>query len=64
VHGVGVYAIRDIPKGTYVFGGDEDEMVWVKASSTKRLDKEIRKLATTSAFRGTGCMAVLRTSTC
>jgi valyl-tRNA synthetase len=41
---VGVYAIRDIPKGTYVFHGDEDEMVWVKVSSTKRLDKEIRKL--------------------
>jgi SET domain-containing protein len=44
IHGVGVYAIRDIPKGTYVFRGDENEMEWVKISSTKHLNQEIRKL--------------------
>jgi SET domain-containing protein len=44
LHGIGVFAIRDIPKETYVFRGDSDEMVWVKASVTKRLDKEVKKL--------------------
>jgi SET domain-containing protein len=44
IHGVGVFAIRDIPKGTYVFRGDDDEMVWVKVSATNRLDKEIKKV--------------------
>jgi len=44
LHGIGVFAIRDIPKETYVFRGDGDEMVWVKASVTKRLDKEVKKL--------------------
>lgn len=44
IHGVGVFAIRDIPKGTYVFRGDKDKMVWVKASATDRLDKEVKRL--------------------
>jgi SET domain-containing protein len=44
IHGVGVFAIRDIPKRTYVFRGDDDELVWVKASATNRLEKEIKKL--------------------
>jgi SET domain-containing protein len=44
IHGIGVFAIRDIPKGTYVFRGDDDEMVWVKASSISRLEKETKKL--------------------
>src|SRR6202035_150837 len=44
IHGVGVFAIRDIPKGKYVFRGDDDEMVWVSASAVNRLDKEAKKL--------------------
>lgn len=44
IHGVGVFAIRDIPKGTYVFKGDDGEMVWVRTSATSRLDNEVRKL--------------------
>jgi len=44
IHGVGVFAIRDIPKGRYVFQGDDDEMVWVDASATNRLGKEVKKL--------------------
>ena len=44
LHGIGVFAIRDIPKGTYVFGGDSEEMVWVKASVTKSLDKGLKDL--------------------
>ena len=44
IHGIGVFAIRDIPKGTYVFRGDNHEMVWVKASATSRLDKAVKML--------------------
>lgn len=44
LHGIGVFAIRDIPKGTYVFRADKEEMVWVKASATTHLHKEVRNL--------------------
>ena len=44
LHGIGVFAIRDIPKGTYVFRGDNDELLWVKVSATSRLAKEVKKL--------------------
>lgn len=44
IHGVGVFALRDIPKGTYVFHGDDSEMVWVRASAISRLSKEAKKL--------------------
>jgi hypothetical protein len=30
IHGVGVFAIKKIPKGTLLFSGDTDEMLWVK----------------------------------
>jgi uncharacterized protein len=30
IHGVGVFAIIDIPKGTYVFEGDKSEMLWFR----------------------------------
>jgi SET domain-containing protein len=44
IHGVGVFAIRPIKKGIYVFGIDDSEIVWVKKSATKNLSKEIKKL--------------------
>ena len=44
LHGVGVFAIRDIPKGTYVFVGDNEELCWIEASETRRLQKEVRGL--------------------
>jgi SET domain-containing protein len=44
LHGIGVFAIRDIPKGTYVFRGDNEDMLWVKVSATGRLDEEVKKL--------------------
>jgi len=28
IHGIGVFAIVDIPKGTYVFEGDKSKVVW------------------------------------
>ncbi|PYJ84527.1 MAG: hypothetical protein DME22_12480 [Verrucomicrobia bacterium] len=28
IHGVGVFAIRDIPKGTKIFPDDDSELIW------------------------------------
>jgi len=46
IHGVGVFAIRDIPKGARLFAEDESELVWMKRSDLKldTLPKEIRQL--------------------
>jgi uncharacterized protein len=44
IHGVGVFAIRDIPKGTDIFAGDSDGMVWVDANDVKNTEAEIKKL--------------------
>lgn len=43
VHGVGVFAIKNIKKGTYIFYGDDDDLIWVEKDSIKKLTKEIRK---------------------
>jgi uncharacterized protein len=34
-HGVGVFAIRDIPKGADLFSGDDSELIWKKKSALK-----------------------------
>lgn len=46
IHGVGVIAISDIPKDTYVFDGDKSEMVWVTEKEIEpfTLPSEIQKL--------------------
>lgn len=44
IHGVGVFAIRDIPKGTNIFGDDRSEMVWIKSSEIEGKSGEIKKL--------------------
>jgi hypothetical protein len=46
IHGVGVFAIRDIPAGTEIFKGDDGELVWMKRSALKldKLPLEIRRL--------------------
>ena len=46
IHGVGVFAIRDIPKGTKIFPEDDTELTWMKRSALKldELPKEIRLL--------------------
>lgn len=46
IHGVGVFAIRDIPKGTRIFPEDETELVWQKKSALglDELPEEIRRL--------------------
>jgi hypothetical protein len=43
-HGVGVFAIRNIRKGTRLFFDDLDEMVWLEQSKVKPLPKEVRRL--------------------
>ncbi len=44
IHGVGVFAIRRIRKGTRLFFDDLDEMVWVRQDELGRLPREIKKL--------------------
>jgi len=44
LHGVGVIAIRQIPKGTFIFGSDDDKLRWVGARSVSRLPKTIKRL--------------------
>ena len=46
IHGVGVFAIRDIPKGTKLFQEDESGLVWKKRADLKlhTLPDEVRKL--------------------
>ncbi len=44
IHGVGVFAISDIPKGTYVFEPDDDETVKVPSDAIRPLPAELRKL--------------------
>lgn len=44
IHGIGVFAIRDIPKGTNIFKDDMSEMLWVDAQSVIVKSGEIRRL--------------------
>ena len=43
-HGVGVRAIRDIPAGALVFGGESERGVWVSRAAVRRLPAAIRRL--------------------
>ena len=42
--GVGVFAIRHIEKGTHLFYGDNDKIVWVDRDTLRGLPREIRRL--------------------
>jgi hypothetical protein len=42
--GVGVIAIRNIKKGTYIFEPDDSPMVWIKSNRVSPLPAELRKL--------------------
>jgi hypothetical protein len=44
IHGVGVFAIRDIPKGRDVFGHDDEPLRWMAASGVKHLATSVRWL--------------------
>jgi hypothetical protein len=42
IHGVGVFAVRKIPKGRYIFSEDNDPIVWVDRKSVKKLPKALK----------------------
>jgi hypothetical protein len=44
IHGIGVFAIIDIAKGTNIFGDDGSEMIWVDKDSLGNLEPEIQRL--------------------
>jgi hypothetical protein len=44
IHGIGVFAIREIPRGTNIFKDDRSEMVWVDRTEIQRKGGEIRRL--------------------
>jgi SET domain-containing protein len=44
VHGVGVFAIRDILKGTYVFRQDDQRIIWIAKQDIKQIPKAVREL--------------------
>jgi SET domain-containing protein len=44
IHGVGVFAICNIPKGTYIFEPDDDDTVFVPALKIRSLSPEVRRL--------------------
>lgn len=56
LHGVGVFAIRTIRRGTRIFSGDTSDMVWMRWRSLRRLPRPIWKLYEDFAvFRGAEC---------
>ena len=44
INGVGVRAIRDIPRATFVFQGESERVVWVSRAAVRRLPKPLRSL--------------------
>ena len=44
LHGVGVLAIRDIPAGTLVFGGESERVAWVSRAAVRKLPAAVRSL--------------------
>jgi SET domain-containing protein len=44
IHGIGVFAIQEIKKGTYVFPGDDYPVVWVKKEDLIDIPKQIQQL--------------------
>ncbi len=44
IHGVGVFAIRNIAKGTNIFKDDQSEMIWIDGEVVLTKSGEIRKL--------------------
>ena len=44
IGGVGVFAVRNISKGTDIFPDVDDQIIWIDKARVKRLSKEIRRL--------------------
>lgn len=48
IHGVGVFAIKDIPKGKNVFSGDTSKMIWIDKKIVEKQDKKLKNFIKTS----------------
>jgi len=44
ISGVGVFAVRNIKKGTDIFPNVDDEIIWIDKAKVRKLPKEIRRL--------------------
>jgi len=44
IHGVGVFAITNIPQGTNIFLGDKCKMIWIDKKEVVRQPTKIKKL--------------------
>jgi len=44
IHGIGVIAIRDIPKNTLLFEFDNSELVWIESDKLINLPDKLKKL--------------------
>ncbi len=44
IHGIGVFAIRKIEKGIYIFSGDDNPMIWINKEDLGSMPSEIWKL--------------------
>lgn len=44
LHGIGVFAIQLIKKGSHIFYGDDEDLQWVPRSRVAELPKPIRRL--------------------
>lgn len=44
IHGVGVFAIRDIPRGTKIFRNDDSKMIWINKADIGNIDTELLRL--------------------
>ncbi len=49
IHGIGVFAIRDIPKGTNIFKDDRSEMIWVDRAGSSEEEREKLEDSTTTS---------------
>jgi|SRR5579872_851097 len=43
IHGIGVFAVRHIPKGTYIFPDDNEPIVWVDKKDVENLPQAMRE---------------------
>lgn len=44
IHGIGVFAIRDIPANTLIFPDDEDEINWYPIAEVSELNDDLQKM--------------------
>lgn len=44
LHGIGVFAVRPIKKGTYIFPEDNDRMIWVPYERIRKLSPSLKEL--------------------